>query len=94
MEKNQETSLILPAQAHNTVVHNLTCNVDYELENRMLKFTHMYLNHHNKLCRSLLLSKVNCKNSTFTSNYHYLSCKYDWSHSDWCIDTSHLLCKV
>ena len=41
-----------------------------------------------------MLSEVNCKNSTFTSNYHYLSCKYDLSHSDWYIDTSHLLGKV
>ena len=48
----------------------------------MLKCIHMCLNHHNKVCRSLLLSKVNCKNSTFTSNYHYLSCKYDLSYSD------------
>ena len=54
----------------------------------------MCLNHHNKVCRSLLLSKVNCKNSMFTSNYHYLSCKSDLSHSDWYIDTSHLLGKV
>ena len=30
----------------------------------------------------------------FTSNYHYLSCKYDLSHSDWYIDTRHLLGKV
>ena len=84
----------LPAQAHNTIVRDLTCDVDHQLDNRMLKFIHMCLNHHNKVCRSLLLSKVNCKNSTFTSNYHYLSCKYDLSHSDWYIDTSHLLGKV
>ena len=77
----------LPAQAHNTIVRDLTCDVDHQLDNRMLKFIHMCLNHHNKVCRSLLLSKVNCKNSTFTSNYHYLSCKYDLSHSDWYIDT-------
>ena len=49
----------------------------------------MALNHHSKVCRSLLLFNVNYKNSTFTSNYHYLSCKYDWY-----IDTSHLLGKV
>ena len=42
----------------------------------------------------LLLSKLNCKNSTFTSNYHYMSCKYDLSHSDSYIDTIHLLGKV
>ena len=40
------------------------------------------------------MSQFNCKNSTFTSNYHYLSCNYDLSHRDWYIDTSHLLGKV
>ena len=65
----------LPAQAHNTIVRELTCDVDHQLDNRMLKIIHMCLNHHNKVCRSLLLSKINCKNSTFTSNYQYLSCK-------------------
>ena len=33
--------------------------------------------------KSLLLSKLNRKTSTLTSNYHYLSCKYNFSHSDW-----------
>ena len=84
----------LPAQAHNTIVRKLTCDVYHQLDNRMLKLIHMCLNHHNKVCRSLLLFKVNWKNSTFTSNYHYLSCNYDLSHSDWYIDTSHLLDKV
>ena len=51
----------LHAQAHNTIVNNLTCDVDHQLDNRMLKFIHMCLNHHNQVCRSLLLSKVNCK---------------------------------
>ena len=84
----------LPAQAHNTIVRDLTCDVDHQLDNRMLKCIHICLNHHNKVCRSLLLSKIKCTNSTFTSNYHYLSCKYDLSHSDWYICTSQLLGKV
>ena len=58
----------LPAQAHNTIVRSRTCNVDYQLENRMLKFIYMCLDHHNKVCRS----QFNCKNSTFTSNYPVL----------------------
>ena len=94
MEKNQETSLECLLRHIITIVRNLTCDVDHQLDNRMLKCIHMYLNHRNKVCRSLLLSKVNCKNSKFTSNYHYLSCKNDLSHSDWYIDTSHLLGKV
>ena len=47
-------------QVHNKIVHNLNCNVDYQLENRILKLTYMCLNQHNKVCRSLLLSKFNC----------------------------------
>ena len=39
----------LPAQAHNTIVHNLTYNVNYQLENRISKFIQMCLNHHNKV---------------------------------------------
>ena len=58
----QEKSWRLPDQVHNTIVRNLTYDVDHQLNNRMLKFIHMCLNHHNKVCRSLLLSKVNCKN--------------------------------
>ena len=84
----------LPAQAHNTIVRNLTCDVDPQLDNRMLKVIHMCLNRYNKVRRSFLLSKVDCKNSTFTSNYHYLSCKYDLPHSDWYIHIGHLLGKV
>ena len=34
------------------------------------------------------------KNSTFASNYSYLSCKYNLSHHDWHLDTSHLIGKV
>ena len=58
----------LPAQAHNTIVHNLTCNVDYQLENRMSKFIQVCLNHYYKVCRSLMLSKFYYKNSAVTSN--------------------------
>ena len=34
------------------------------------------------------------KNSTFSSNYNYLSCKYELSNQDWYLETNHLLCKV
>ena len=60
----------------------------------MLKCIHMCLNYHNKVCTSLFLSKVNCKNSTLRLIIIFLSCKYDLSHSGWYIDTSHLLGKV
>ena len=34
----------LPAQAHNTIVRDLTCDVDHQLDNRMLKFIYVCLN--------------------------------------------------
>ena len=54
----------------------------------------MCLNHDNDVCRSISLSKLLCKNSTFSSNYNYLSCKYELSNKDWYLDTNHLLGKV
>ena len=46
-------------------------------------------------CRSIPnLSKLLCKNSTFASNYSYLSYKYNLSHHDWHLDSSHLIGKV
>ena len=47
-----------------------------QLDARMAKFIHMSLNHDNDVCRSISLSKFLCKNSTFASNYSYLSWKY------------------
>ena len=72
----------------NAIVQNLSYNIDDQLETRMIKFIHMCLNHDNDVCRSISLSKLLCKNSTFSSNYNYLSCK------DWYLDTNHLLGKV
>ena len=54
----------------------------------------MCLNHHNDVCRSISLSKLLCKNSTFASNYRYLSYKYSLSHHDWHLDMNHLAGKV
>ena len=54
----------------------------------------MYLNHDNDVYRSISLSKLLCKNSTFSSNYNYLSCKYELSNQVWYLDTNHLLGKV
>ena len=45
------------------------------------------------VCRSISLSKLLYKNSTFASNYSYLSCKYNLSHHDWHLDTNHLIGK-
>ena len=84
----------LPSNTHNVIIQNLTYNIDDHLDARMAKLIHMCLNHDNEICRSISLSKLLCKNSTFASNYSYLSCKYNLSHHDWHLDTSHLIGKV
>ena len=69
--------------------------IDDQLEAGIEIFIHMCLNHDNDICRSISLSKLLCKNSTFASSYNkYLSCKYNLSHHDWHLDTSHLIGKV
>ena len=60
----------------------------------MLKFVHLGLNHSNNVCKSILLSKLYCLQSTFASNYKYLFSKYNISHNDWFTDVSHLTGKV
>ena len=80
----------LPNRAHNAIVQNLSYNIDDQLETRMIKFNHMCLNH-DDVCRSISLSKLLCKNSTFSSNYNYLSFKYELSNQDWYLYTNHLL---
>ena len=67
MEKSQTTNMELPCNTHNAIVQNLTYNIDDQLDVRIAKFTHMCLNHHNDVCRSISLSKLLCKNSTFAS---------------------------
>ena len=61
----------LPCNTHKAIVQNLTYNTDDQLNVRIAKFTHMCLNHQNDVCRSISLSKLLCKNSTFASNYRY-----------------------
>ena len=60
----------------------------------MLKFVYLGLNHSNTVCKSILLSKLCCLQSTFSSNYRDLSSKYNISHNDWFTDVSHLIRKV
>ena len=79
---------------HNAIVQNLTYNIDDQLDVRIAKFTHMCLNLHNDVCRFISLSKLLCKNSTFASNYRYLSYKYSLSHHDWHLHINHLARKV
>ena len=46
----------LPCNTHNAIVQNLTYNIDDQLDVRTAKFTHMCLNHHNDVCRSISFS--------------------------------------
>ena len=75
-------------------VHQLSYDIDHQLETRMIKFVHLCLNHCNHVCRSIISSKLHCIKSTFASNYKYLSYRYNISHSDWYKDISHLIGKV
>ena len=84
----------LPCKAHNAVVHNLSYDIDFQLDTGMLKFVHLGLDHSNNICKSILSSKLCCLQSTFASNYRYLSSKYNISHNDWFTDVSHLISKV
>ena len=69
-------------RARNAIVQKLRYNIDDQMETRMIKLIHMCLNHDNDVCRSISLSKLLCKNSTFSLNYSYLSCKYELSNQD------------
>ena len=60
----------------------------------MLKIVYLDLNHSNNVCKSILLSNLCCLQSTFASNYRYLSSKYNISLNDWFTNVIHLICKV
>ena len=47
-----------PYRAHNAIAHNLSYDIDLQLDTRMLKFVHMGMNHSNNACKSILLSKL------------------------------------
>ena len=84
----------LTYKAHNAIVHQLSYDIDHQLETRMIKFVHLCLNHSNHVCSSIISSKLHCIKSTFASNYKYLSYRYNNSHDDWYKDISHLIGKV
>ena len=60
----------------------------------MLKIVYLDLNHSNNVCKSILLSNLSCLQSTFASNYRYLSSKYNISLNDWFTNVIHLIGKV
>ena len=48
----------LPYRTHNAIVHNLSYNIDFQIDTRMIKFIHSCLNHSNIVCKSIVLSKL------------------------------------
>ena len=64
-------------RAHNAIVQNLSYNIDDQLETQIIKFIHMCLNHDNDSADLYRCPSLLCKNSTFSSNHNYLSCKYE-----------------
>ena len=43
---------------HNNIVHNLSNDVAFQLDKRIVCFIYNALNHSNKVCRLLLLAKL------------------------------------
>ena len=76
------------------IVHQLSYDIDHQLETRMIKFVNLCLNYSNHVRKSIILSKRHCIKSTFASNYKYLSYRYNISHDDWDKDISNLFGKV
>ncbi len=84
----------LPYQTHNNIVYNLNDNINLLIDLRILKFTHMSINHSSVLIKSLLTSMLQCRSSIYARNYNYLSFKYELTEADWASDINHLLGRV
>ena len=84
----------LPYKAHNAIIHNLSYNIDLQLDTRELKFVHSCLNHCNSVCKSLLSAKLHCIKSTYAANYKYLSYKYKICQDDWFMHINLLIGKM
>ena len=79
----------LPYTTHNNIVHNLSNDVAFQLDKRIVYFIHNALNHSNKV-----LAKLHSISSTFATNYRHLCYKYELVQSDWHSGLAHLLGKV
>ena len=75
----------LPYKAYNAIIHNLSYNIDLQLDTRVFKLVHSCLNHCNSVCKSLLSAKLHCTKFTIAANYKYLSYKYKICQDDWFI---------
>ena len=72
----------LPPLTHNTIVHNLSSDINVCLEKRLIKFIHNALRS-NIICKNILSIKLRCKRSCFAENHRFLSYKYNLCDSDW-----------
>ena len=84
----------LPYTTPNIIVQNLSNDVAFQLDKRIVCFIYNALNHSNKVCRLLLLAKLHSISSTFATNYRRLCYKYDLVQTDWHSGLAHLLDKV
>ena len=84
---------ILP-RTHNNLVCNITTNIDTIIDKRLVRFIYNSINHSNKTSSNMLRVKLLCVNSTFFSNFQYLSFKYGLTEADWYINIDHLMGKV
>ena len=73
---------------------NLSNDVAFQLDKRIVCFIHNALNNPNKVCRLLLLATLNSISSTFATNYRHLCYKYELVQTDWHSGLAHLLGKV
>ena len=76
------------------IIHNLSYNIDLQLDTRMLKFAHSCLNHSNSVCKSSLLAKLHCIKSTFAANYKSLSYLCKICQDDRFMDVNLLIAKI
>ena len=64
------------------------------IDKRMVRFIYNSISHSNKTISNLLRVKLLCVNSTFSTNYQYLSFKYGLTEAVWYINIDHLMGKV
>ena len=84
----------IPPRTHNNLVCNITNNIDTIIDKRLVRFIYNSINHSNKTSSNILRVKLLCVNSTFSSNFQYLSFKYGLTEADWYINIDHLMGKV
>ena len=73
---------------------NITNNIDTITDKRLVRFIYNSINHSNKTSSNMLRVKLLCVNCTFSSNFPYLSFKYDLTEADWYINIDQLMGKV